>query len=648
MSASAEALELTMMTDANPRYAPLTSTTILVENTAETITYRKEPVKSKSSTSMTFHIDCADKFLGRDMYISWDKIPLTVKRHTATATGFTTTNFHNVFFNDYKDITLTQYGMLNAIDRVTVVIDNKTISTARGSEIMEQIGYYYDKQDLQRHIDCSNHNISYSNLVPDSNPWIPTVTCDGVRTVIKGSSLSQNDPFSATVSDDYNSRVPLFSGDASAAASDKMDVVLHGMSSWIPFNILGINGDVTPIYHAQKILITIDLYANWPSRIFQTKRLPNTSGTVTEPIVPVSPYTFQFNRGSTGTNIIGDVSINCKLYNAPQYINSKLDAGRDKYIQSYSIVEQDSSLQDVKFEGGKDPKISISSVPFDIRATPKRIYIAIVNKRTTDDEYLTDAVHFARIDSLDVELMGVTTNVASGKSAEQLYYISKANGLEMNKQQALYTMGFPVCLDTSDNLACKSNSYVGLSTSESSGKYMLRLKMDATRLQHDTEATEFKLDGTSTALYKYHTKMYELRVIIVYAGFFTYNLMGSKFNIIESLTKSELDSLTQHVDLMYAAFSPKMNILGGSWLSSLAPALKGVGKGVFNVVKAAFGNKNGFRDALAKAYKGEETSTTGGAFDNHAPTLGGNGYQHFQSNVSGGNRGGRSLDSWSS
>jgi hypothetical protein len=39
MRASAEALDLIMMADANPRYSPLTSITILVESIAENITY---------------------------------------------------------------------------------------------------------------------------------------------------------------------------------------------------------------------------------------------------------------------------------------------------------------------------------------------------------------------------------------------------------------------------------------------------------------------------------------------------------------------------------------------------------------------------------------------------------------------------------
>ena len=47
MSASGETLDLIIMADANPRYSPLTSITILVESIAENITYWRKPVKPK-------------------------------------------------------------------------------------------------------------------------------------------------------------------------------------------------------------------------------------------------------------------------------------------------------------------------------------------------------------------------------------------------------------------------------------------------------------------------------------------------------------------------------------------------------------------------------------------------------------------------
>ena len=624
MSANADTLDLQMMVDANPRYCPLTSSTILVENTAENIIYRKEPVKSKASDSLSFTLDVADQFIGRDMYITWDKIPLTVTRSAEAASVATKKDFHSVFFDNYETLTMKQYGLLNAISTIAITVDGKNISSYSVADIMESIGHFYDQSELQRHIDCSSRNVYYSNLVPETNPWIPTYTTTGEQTIIKGSSLSHNDPVSAAVSDGYNSRTPLFTlieTPTSKATKTQVNVNLHGVSTWLPFNILGINGDVTPLYHAKSIQITITLHSNWVSRIFQTKR---NIGLTT------SPFNFAINRSEWGTNAIGDISINFKMYRPPQYIQKTLDSSRDKYIQSLSIVEQDTRVNDITFKSTEKER-AITSTPFDLRAIPKSIIVSLVNKRTTDDQYLTDATHFCRLDNLQIELNGTKTDLANGHSSEQLYYISKANGLEMNKQQALYTLGFPVYLDTTSNLGCSTNSYIGLSTAESSGKYTLRVTCSATRLHHDTEAADFKT--TATNIFNRKEKIYELRVIVVYAGFFTYNLMGSKFNTIESLSRSELDSLSTHTNALFHSFAPKMNIIGGSWISSLLPKLKGVASGTFNVIKAIVSNKDGLRDALVKNYKGE---TTGGAFDNHAPLLGGQGYGHVQSNISAG------------
>jgi hypothetical protein len=79
------------------------------------------------------------------------------------------------------------------------------------------------------------------------------VTTDNQKVLIKASSLSQNDPFSATVDDRFNSRVPVFTCSAAAATATKeIDVKLHGLSTWLPFNLLGISGDSSPLPRKQR------------------------------------------------------------------------------------------------------------------------------------------------------------------------------------------------------------------------------------------------------------------------------------------------------------------------------------------------------------------------------------------------------------
>ena len=621
MSTDVTNLAASFLVEANDRYCPIDAAIIPVENIAENVTYRQDPATSKSSNTITFQINPSDQFVGRDVLITWDAIPFKCTR-VGAPTAFTELNFHNEYFNNYIDLVLTQFGLLAGVESISVVIDGATITTRKTSEIMEALCLYYSPEELARYMDASNHNIYYSNEVPATAPWIPSITPNGVKCIVKGSALSENDPFSATVSDKYNTRVPLITATASAA-SNILEGSLHGMSMWLPFNVLGISGDVSPLYHANSININVTMHANWMNRIFQCKRSSmDATGK------PTAPYTFQFDASRNSG--WGNVHCNYKLYRAPQYIRSTMNPATDKYIQAYSLIEQDTQIRDIPMAGGVS-STSITSVPFDLRAIPKSIVISLVNKRIDDADFLTDPVHFARWDSMSIELCGTTTDLASGKSSELLYQISKANGLELNKQQALYTLGFPVVLNTSDNLGCSTNSYVGLSTANTSGKYTLRVSGSATRLHHHTLAANFTTSASDTDLYLQYPKTYELRVIAIYQSYFAYNMLGRRFGVIESLSAGDLNSLTQHTNALFKKFAPKMNVLGGSWITSLLPKLKSVGMGSFRVIKDIITNKDGLRDTLQKSYQGS-------GFDNHMP-LGG---MPQQSNIIGG----RPMDSW--
>jgi hypothetical protein len=40
----------------------------------------------------------------------------------------------------------------------------------------------------------------------------------------------------------------------------------------LPFNLLGISGDSSPLYHANNVKLTVTFHNNWPNRVFQTRR----------------------------------------------------------------------------------------------------------------------------------------------------------------------------------------------------------------------------------------------------------------------------------------------------------------------------------------------------------------------------------------
>lgn len=633
MSVDPSKLDVTLMVDANERYMPVGNVVIPVENTSEQVMFRAKPPSSRSSDTVTFDIDTDGNFLGRDIQILWDNIPLKCTLD-GTAVTYTTTDFHNSFFNNYKDLVMSPFGMLAGISSINVNIDGKNFQTADVSTIMESISHYYSPDELARYFDASNHNIYYSNLVDESNPWIPSVTTDNQKVLIKASSLSQNDPFSATVDDRFNSRVPVFTCSAAAATATKdINVRLHGLSTWLPFNLLGISGDSSPLYHANNVKLTVTFHSNWVNRIFQTRRKPLAAAGD-----PVAMYKFALDTTATSASS-GDLRCCFKTFAAPQYIKSTMNATQDRYLQSYSLIEHDTKTTPIVFGAGDTSK-DINSADFNLRAIPKSIIVSVVNKRSKDEEYLTDPAHFARIDSLTVELAGKVTEIATGNGADQLYTICKSNGLELNKTQALYTFGFPVRLNISDNLTCPSNTYVGYSAFGDKGSITLRLRGKCTRLHHHTENGKFKVPSatatpaiTDDEVFKRYAKEYELRVTIIYASYFAYRMTGSKFDVIESLSASTLDSLKSHTNLLKVSYAPKMNTLGGSWITSLLPTLKDIGKGAYNIVRDVISNKNGIRDKLVDSYKGA-------GFDNHMPLSGG--AFPMQSNITAG----RSIDGW--
>jgi hypothetical protein len=62
--------------------------------------------------------------------------------------------------------------------------------------------------------------------------------------------------------------------------------------------------------------------------------------------------------------------------------------------------------------------------------------------------------------------------------------------------------------------------------------------------------------------------------------------------------------------MLKVGYAPKMNVLGGSWITSLLPTLKDIGKGAYNIVRDVISNKNGIRDKLLTLTRVRALTTT--------------------------------------
>lgn len=608
-------LESQVLLEAHAKYTPQGAVNLLVENMADAISYRKDGVKNKTSDSISFELDTSEHFFDRGAFINWTSIPIEFVLNKVVPIGtYTDANCISIL---QSDICLREFGMMNAISSISSVIDGETVTTSSVDKMFKIVSPYYEKSALNYVVDSSMPDKFTTYSINDSAEWIPTVSTDNKNVIIRAPKLNPMNPFEPTVDPEYNSRGLVLSDLTcinDGTNITKISANLKNLTLFLPFNLFTTYNDETPIYNASKIKINIQLQSAWIKRIFSMKL--TAAG--------AAPYDVRLQSGAFASNGVGEIEIHYRLYKPPTEVSNKIDFSKP-YIRQYPIVELDSRTQDVVFKAGENQR-SITSTPFDVRAIPKKVYICLNPKMETDDQLKTETNHFCRWDNLKVELYGTTTDIAAGQASEALYHISKENGLQMNKNEALYLRGFPICLDIPNNVAGNSNSLVGVNNNHS-GKYTFRVSGQATRLH--TGHTAFALTNfpTEASMRSVTEKTYEFNVIFVYSSYFVYNMFGKKFSMLESLSMDQLGVVDRNVNNLYEQFVPKMDVVGGSILTAIGPTVKSIGSGIFNVIKAAISNKNGFRDKLQEAYKG------GGVFDGHAPLMGGG---YAQSKISGG------------
>lgn len=601
--------------DSNEKFTPLAANSkVLIENIAQLVSYREESPQSTHTDQFTFSIDTSDNFVDRGVLLTFDKLRLKTTLNNGKNAAATVIDFHDNVFDGYKDLCLKQFGMMNAINRIDVKIDNQLFSSNDVSETFNLVSPYYDKAQVHKYFDASLPDYLYDNRLHQAGVYVPTLNANNDKIMFKNavSTLDINSPYSSVSNSEYNTRIPVFTLDTAVAAADitkPINVTLHGMSCWLPFNILGILGETTPLYNVGTIQITIILHKDWPSRIFST--VPGANGN--------AKYTFDFNRTTEGAV---SSKIFVRLYTPPEQIRSALDE-KKPYLFEYPHIVLDSRKSDVVFDAGKH-ELNINTAIFDMPSIPQKIYVGVTPKLEAVNEHLINNNHFCRWNNLRVELLGQPTEIVSGNNSEYLYNLCKENGLSLNKQTALYTLGFPLCLDVSNNLACKSNNHIGLNLSGSSGKYTFRISGNISRLH--TDFVTNAVTDTEANLWKYNKKVYEMKCAFVYKSFCTYNIAGKKFDDVQSLSADNFNSARGDIQSLYENFVPRVNIVGGSIFSSLMPHIKnGISKGI-NIAKAIISNKNGIRDKILEASKGSgaQSNIIGGVFDSHAPILGAN------------------------
>jgi hypothetical protein len=74
--------------DSNERFSPINeNASILVENIASNVLYRKDAAKSKSNTSFSFSVDTTDMMIDRGVIMTINKIPFLIKNEADAIKG---------------------------------------------------------------------------------------------------------------------------------------------------------------------------------------------------------------------------------------------------------------------------------------------------------------------------------------------------------------------------------------------------------------------------------------------------------------------------------------------------------------------------------------------------------------------------------
>jgi hypothetical protein len=161
----------TMILDSNERFSPINeNASILVENIASNVLYRKDAAKSKSNTSFSFSVDTTDMLIDRGVIMTINKIPFLIKNEADAIKGpINNFNFQEKIFGNYKDFCLKQFGFANAIDTLQVNFGERIV-TMNNAELLKILSNYYDKEQIHKYMDASAPDYLYSNNLHTTQP----------------------------------------------------------------------------------------------------------------------------------------------------------------------------------------------------------------------------------------------------------------------------------------------------------------------------------------------------------------------------------------------------------------------------------------------------------------------------------------------
>jgi hypothetical protein len=519
--------------EANPRFNIIPSdASFVLQNCSESVQHNVRSTSSISDSQVDFSINTNNRHLDRRLSVYFKEIPISITRTTAVpgTTVIDKDNYASLFLNDFKDICYSEMGMLAAIRQIKTNLDGKDLTVQFPGKQMRSFSYYYDKESLHTHLAASSPDLFYDHRLHEDGAisdgtsiihpatTMKTVSATGDPFYMKRPKFNNNNPYDDSGLDNIGaSRIPNMKFNGITNERKTLLCSLLDVEVFLPCSVwtLGLT-DNLPLYNLNNVDINVTLRTNWVKHLLCTR--PTS--------VTTSYFFSDFTFDSTNlSQMVGE--LHYKTYTPPQYIKSKMDPALPYYM-NYPLIEYQNTIhaKEIKALDVKNITVSIPNV----KAIPKKIKIECTPKFVGDDEYTKTPNYYGRIDSLSINLNGVRTNL--GSNAVQIFNLAKSEGLNLSKEVALYSRGFPLMIDVSNSLSTASNTLIG----SQGGPKNLEFDISVRNLNALKEIT------------------YEISVTLIYDSVFAYagNTPGQKFDVYETLLPSEHRNVEMHIDMLYA------------------------------------------------------------------------------------------------
>ena len=543
----------------NPRFEPMSSNGVIgLKNIANTSEFHTINAQNSSFDNFTFQRNFqADTFLNMGVNLRIT-LPLKFKRTTDPTVTPTAANYVDAFFEDYTYLALRQYGLLNCIDTYALSLNGTRFDAKSVPELAKTIFPYYSETDVNEFFEASTADRfpTYDCYNGSLVERIKVPRADGTAGSLTIPIKADNDEniFTGGYKQNYNTRKPLIVFDK----YDSTTKYLHGsitLETFLPFTLFGLPTESNGLCGVTEFTLSVALQRiQTAARLFSNGRKFLSAG----PPITSENFLSDIQIDTSSTINANNSSILIQVISPPTYVQETMrdELGMIKsYVMGYSKVEErmQSDLS-VPAEGSAPLRINV----FNTGRVPKSIYVAAIKKKDGTAEKISSTTDsYGRIENLRIVFNG--NHTLTPADAMGNYLLAKKNGLNYDKEMSLYTGGFPLKLDVSEDVGVNHNLFIGQ--------------------MHDCQ---IDIRGTIQNLESV-PNIYSIYIVLVYDAFIEFE--AGKFYDHDSLVVDPGISNRQfHIDL-YNQRMRKMALIGGAWYNDVWNTVKKVAKTGYDFVK---------------------------------------------------------------